>query len=75
MEKAGWKLNYGTWQKDGMTIELKLVVSAENEARVKASNIIKEQLEEIGIKVYIDAVQQNRYDLYLKDKNLSLIHI
>lgn len=73
LEKAGWKLNYGTWQKDGMTIELKLVVSAENEARVKASNIIKEQLEEIGIKVYIDAVQQNRYDLYLKDKNYDII--
>ena len=73
LEKAGWKLNYGMWQKDGMTIELKLVVSAENEARLKASNIIKEQLEEIGIKVYIDAVQQNRYDLYLKDKNYDII--
>ena len=61
LEKAGWKLNYGMWQKDGMTIELKLVVSAENEARLKASNIIKEQLEEIGIKVTIRELSNSYY--------------
>ncbi len=73
LELAGWELNYGVWQKDGISIELKLVVNTENETRVKVAKAIKEQLEDIGIKVNISEVYKNTYDLYLKNKNYDII--
>lgn len=66
LEATGWKLNYGKWQKDGKYIELNLAVNSEDETRVKIAESIKEQLEDAGIKIYINKVSLSTYNSYLK---------
>ena len=73
LETAGWKLNYGKWQKDGKYIELNLVVNSKDETRIKIAESIKEQLEDFGMKIYINKVTLNTYNSYLKNKNYDII--
>lgn len=73
LEATGWKLNYGKWQKDGKYIELNLAVNSEDETRVKIAESIKEQLEDAGIKIYINKVSLSTYNSYLKNKDYDII--
>ena len=73
LEATGWKLNYGKWQKDDKYIELNLAVNSEDETRVKIAESIKEQLEDAGIKIYINKVSLSTYNSYLKNKDYDII--
>ena len=54
-------------------IELNLAVNSEDETRVKIAESIKEQLEDAGIKIYINKVSLSTYNSYLKNKNYDII--
>ena len=49
------------------------MVNSENEERVRVAELIKEQLEKIGIKINIVKVNNNIYNNYLKNKNYDII--
>ena len=53
-------------------INLKLLVKSNNEDRIKVANIIKQQLEDIGIKVTIIEKSEKQYKEDLKNKNFDL---
>lgn len=64
------------WQmaKDGKYIELNLAVNSEDETRVKIAESIKEQLEDAGIKIYINKVSLSTYNSYLKIRIMILFN-
>lgn len=61
LESNGWVFNYGSWQKkieyNTLKLRLNLVVQSSNENRVKVAEIIKKNIEEIGIPVTITEVK------------------
>lgn len=77
LEDAGWEYRYGYWSKteDYVTeyLEFNLVVDSSNETRVKVAELIEEQLEDIGINVYLYRVSNSGYKSYLEDKDYDMI--
>lgn len=77
LENAGWKYQYGRWQKTDnyltKTLRLELVVDLSNEQRVKVAELIEKQLEDIGINVSLYKVSNSSYKSYLKNKNYDII--
>ena len=77
LEDAGWEYRYGYWRKteDYSTqyLNLKLVVDNSNETRVKVAELIEEQLEDIGMNVYLYKVSNSSYKNYLENKNYDMI--
>lgn len=77
LQNAGWKYEYGIWQKeiDGITktINIDLVVSNSNSQRVKVAETIKDQLETFGIKINVKQVTDSQYKAYLNNKNYEMI--
>ena len=71
-----WNYTNKNWQKkignNTVKIKIKLLVNSLNENRVKAANIIKENLESIGIPVSIISVKDNAYNNYVTNKNYDL---
>ena len=65
---AGWNYRNNIWRKGNSKLEFNLVVNSENEERVRVAELIKEQLEKIGIKINIVKVNNNIYNNYLKNK-------
>ena len=54
-------------------LEFNLVVDSSNETRVKVAELIEEQLEDIGINVYLYRVSNSGYKSYLEDKDYDMI--
>lgn len=77
LEEAGWKYEYGSWHKyiDGYdrTIELDLIVLKDNEARTEIANLIKEQLEKLGVTINVYEVSEATYQSYLEQKDYEMI--
>ena len=77
LEKAGWAYKYGRWQKTEnyrtRTLRLNLVVESNNKDRISVAELVKEQLEDIGINVYLYKVSNSSYKSYLKNKNYDMI--
>lgn len=77
LEQAGWMFKNNKWQKniDGYVrrLTISLIVDKDNEARVNVANIIKTQLESIGITVNITSVTNEKYKGYLENKNYQMI--
>lgn len=77
LEDAGWTYRYGSWQKTEnyytKTIRLNLVVDNSDKQRVKVAELIEEQLEDVGIHVYLYQVSNSTYKNYLKNKNYDMI--
>ncbi len=77
LENNGWTKQNKYWQKkiDRTTVRTKLdlVVNSSNEARVKVANMIKEDLEEIGLQVNIKAVKDKTYENYVENKNYDIL--
>lgn len=73
----GWEYKYKQWQKvqnyKTQRINLNLVVKASNENRVKVAEIIKNQLEAIGMKINLIKASDSQYQNYLKNKNYDMI--
>ena len=77
LEDAGWEYSYGYWRKtENYTtqyLNLNLVVDNSDETRVKVAELIEEQLEDIGITVYLYRVSNSAYKNYLENKNYDMI--
>lgn len=77
LENNGWEYKYNRWQKyinyTTKTINFKLVVQASNDVRVEIADIIKNNLEDIGIKVTIVKATDAQYQSYLENRNYDMI--
>lgn len=77
LEQAGWKYEYGLWQKEiegqTKTINITLFVSKENEQRIKVANEIKTQLEELGIKIKVEEITNEKYQEVLANHDYEMI--
>lgn len=73
----GWEYQWENWQKkieyNTLRIRINLVVQSSNENRVKVAEIIKKNLEEIGISVTVTKCTDGTYENYLKNKNYDMI--
>ncbi len=77
LEDGGWEYKNNRWQKviDHRTVRLDfdLVVWKDNGERLKAAEILKEQLEAIGIKITLREVNNDQYNRYLQNRNYDLM--
>lgn len=77
LQNAGWEYKNNIWQKkkDYSTLRLRinLLVQSTNEARVKVAEIIKRNLEEIGIQVNLVQARDWTYENNIKTKNYDMI--
>lgn len=73
----GWAFKNKYWQKvenyKTQRVNLNLVVNESNTMRVQAAELIKNQLEQVGIKINIISVSDSQYQSYLKNKNYDMI--
>ena len=77
LQDGGWTLSGKVWQKkvgySTIRLRINLVVQSENSNRVNVANIIKSNLEGIGIPVTVNSVKQASFDSYMKNKNYDMI--
>lgn len=77
LQDNGWEFKYNNWQKYvnyyTRKLNFRLVVNSSNQTRVRVAEIIKQQLEVIGIKVTIVQVNDNQYNNYKNHKNYDMI--
>ena len=77
LQENGWEFKYNYWQKYvnyyTRRLDFRLVVNASNQARVTVAEMIKQQLEAIGIKVTIIKATDNQYNNYKTYKNYDMI--
>lgn len=77
LEQNGWEFKYNRWQKTEnyytKTLSLKIVVQASNQARTAVAEMIKADLENIGINVVIIKASDTQYQYYLQNKNYESI--
>ena len=77
LQENGWEFKYNYWQKYvnyyTRKLNFKLVVNSSNATRVRVAEMIKQQLEAIGIKVTIIQANDNQYNNYKTYKNYDMI--
>ena len=78
LSEAGWIYKNNKWQKKnsyGITknLSLNLVVQSNNEKRLQVAELIKEQLNQIGIEITIKKVSDTQYMQYLQNKDYDII--
>lgn len=77
LEQNGWQFKYNRWQKivnySTKTLSFRIVVQASNQTRVSVAEMIKADLEAIGINVSIIKANDNQYKYYLQNKNYDSI--
>lgn len=77
LQENGWEFTYNYWQKkierSTVRIKLNLLVNSANENRVNVANIIKTNLEDIGMQVNVIAVKDRAYDNYIANKNYDIL--
>lgn len=77
LEQNGWEYKYNRWQKTEnyytKTLSFKIVVQASNQTRVNVAEMIKSDLESLGMKVTIVKASDNQYQYYLQNKNYDAI--
>ena len=77
LQDNGWEFKYNYWQKYvnyyTRKLNFTLVVNSSNQARVRVAEIIKQQLEAIGIKVTVVKATDNQYNNYKTYKNYDMI--
>ena len=77
LKEAGWKFEYGIWQKeiDGITktINIDLAVEQDDTQRIKVAEELKNQLELVGIKINIKKISQTQYQSYLENHQYEML--
>lgn len=72
-----WNYANNYWQKKigygNVRIRINLLVNSLNENRVKVANVIKQNLEVIGIPVNVISVKETTYDNYIANKNYDIL--
>lgn len=69
LEDGGWTYTNNRWKKEiegvTRTLRLKIAVDKDNQTRIAVSELIKEQLESIGIEVRINKISKEQYNEYI----------
>ena len=77
LQNNGWEYKYNRWQKvinyRTKRIKLNLVVQASNQTRVTIAEMIKNNLEEIGMDVNVIKANDKQYESYLTRKNYDIL--
>ena len=77
LEEAGWENISGRWSKkeDGRTIKLEIKISVRSEDidRMAVCNLIKQQLESMGIIVNIEEISNEKYLDYIENKDYQVL--
>lgn len=77
LQEAGWKYEYGIWQKEiegrTRTLNFSLAVQKSDEKRVAVAKEIQTQLENIGIKITIEQISDTTYQNYLKNHQYEIL--
>ncbi len=77
LEQNGWIYKNNKWQKtenySTKTLSFKIVVQSSNQTRVTVAEMIKSDLEAVGITVTIVKVNDNQYQRYLQNKNYDAV--
>ena len=77
LQDNGWEYKYNRWQKvinyRTKRININLVVQSTNQTRLTIADMIKANLEEIGINVTIIKASDNQFTRYLTNKNYDMI--
>lgn len=77
LQTGGWEYKYSKWQKTAnyrtTRLNLSLTVNSEDTNRVAVADTIKNQLEQIGIKITIRKVSSSQYNAILQNKNYEMI--
>ena len=77
LQEGGWEYKYNRWQKTEnyrtTRINLSLTVNSEDANRVAVAETIKNQLEQIGIKITIRKVSASQYNTILQNKNYEML--
>lgn len=75
--EAGWTYQNNSWRKvenyRTLRLSFNLVVNSDNQNRVAVAEIIKQNLENIGIKINIIKASNQQYQNYLNNKNYDMI--
>ena len=79
LTENGWENKYGTWQKyiDYYTrrTNFTLIVNSNNSTHVSVAEAIKEQLENLGMRITLRKASESQYRNYLENKNYDMIMI
>lgn len=77
LEQNGWVFKYNKWQKTQnyytRNLSFKIVVQESNQTRVTVAEMIKADLEAIGMQISIVKASDNQYQYYLQNKNYDSI--
>lgn len=77
LSENGWEYKYSTWQKTvnyrTQRTNFDLVVNSTNSTHLAVANIVKEQLENIGMKITIRKVSESQYRNYINNRNYEMI--
>ncbi len=77
LQDNGWTFTNNYWQKkinnSYVRLKITLLVDSSNENRVSAANMIKEDLEDIGIQVTLASVTDKAYSNYITNKNYDIL--
>ena len=77
LRQAGWEEVEGRWQieEEGekTQLELNLTVCEENEARIQVAEMIKNQLEQLGIPIQLEILSKEQYNQCIQTKDYELL--
>lgn len=79
LEDNGWKYENGIWHKNinnkNVKLEFNLLINSNNDLRIKVAENIKQQLEEVGIKINIEKVSSIAPYISNKNYDIALIEM
>ena len=70
LKEGGWEYNKDSWRKNGKSLRLEITT---NQDRLEVAEIIKQNLEEIGIKVSIRNLSNQYYKNNLQNLNYDIL--
>jgi len=73
LTKSGWVYTNNSWRKNGRILSVTISVNSSDEQRCEVAKNIKNQLENIGIIVYVSEVSDSQYKSYLTYKNYQIL--
>lgn len=73
LENDGWVYSNNRWKKDGYNLNITIGVNASNVKRCETAQIIKNQLENIGIQVNVIELSDGQYNWNLNNKNYQVL--
>lgn len=73
LNNNGWRYSNNCWRKNGVILNITISVNSSNKKRVQVANVIKSQLENIGIIVNVKELNDAEYAYCLANKNYQIL--